>query len=81
MFYNCSSLKQLDLSNFNTSNVNSMYCMFYGCNSLNLLDISHFNLNKVVDMLWMFSGCSIDLKNKLIEKNNNLREESFWDYN
>ena len=81
MFYNCSSLKQLDLSNFNTSNVNSMYCMFYGCNSLNLLDISHFNLNKVVDMLWMFSGCSIDLKNKLIEKNNYLREESFWDYN
>ena len=81
MFYNCSSLKQLDLSNFNTSNVKNMYCMFYGCNSLDFLNISNFNLINVDDMLWMFSGCSVDLKNELMDKNNNLREESFWDYN
>jgi len=81
MFYNCSSLKRLNLSNFNTSNVSNMYCLFYGCASLNYLDISNFNLDKVDDMLWMFSGCSDDLKNKIRDKNNNLREESFWDYN
>ena len=81
MFYNCSSLKRLNLSNFNTSNVSNMYCLFYGCASLNYLDISNFNLDKVDDMLWMFSGCSDDLKNKIRDKNNKLREESFWDYN
>ena len=31
MFYGCSSLKELNLSNFNTNNVNDMGYMFYGC--------------------------------------------------
>ena len=31
MFFNCSSLKELDLNNFNTDNVTSMSGMFYGC--------------------------------------------------
>ena len=31
MFYGCSSLKELNLSNFNTNNVTDMECMFYGC--------------------------------------------------
>ena len=34
MFYGCSSLKQLDLSNFITSNVKDMSYMFYNCLSL-----------------------------------------------
>ena len=28
VFYNCSSLTSLNLSNFNTNNVTDMYCMF-----------------------------------------------------
>ena len=31
MFYNCSSLTNLDLSNFNTDNVTDMFGMFYNC--------------------------------------------------
>ena len=31
MFSGCSSLKELNLSNFNTNNVTNMVCMFSGC--------------------------------------------------
>ena len=34
MFNGCSSLKSIDLSSFNTTNVNNMWSMFYGCSSL-----------------------------------------------
>ena len=34
MFYNCSSLISLNLSNFNTNNVQDMSDMFTGCSSL-----------------------------------------------
>ena len=31
MFYGCSSLKEINLSNFNTNNVTYMEGMFWGC--------------------------------------------------
>ena len=31
MFYGCSSLKELNLSNFNTNNATDMRWMFLGC--------------------------------------------------
>ena len=34
MFSGCSSLKELNLSNFNTNNVTKMDGMFYNCSSL-----------------------------------------------
>ena len=34
MFYECRSLTNLNLSNFNTQNVTDMSGMFYGCKSL-----------------------------------------------
>ena len=43
MFYDCKSLKSLDISNFNTQNVNNMSGMFYNCKSLTSLDVSNFN--------------------------------------
>ena len=58
MFYGCSSLTNLDLSSFNTSNVTDMYSMFYGCSSLTNLDLSSFNTSNVTDMDYMFYGCS-----------------------
>ena len=65
LFYNCSSLKSIDLSSFNTTNVNNMRSMFNGCNSLNSIDLSSFNTTNVNDMSFMFGGCftlnSIDL--------------------
>ena len=33
MFYGCSSLKELNLNNFNTNNVIYMNEMFYGCSN------------------------------------------------
>ena len=35
MFSWCSSLTNIDLSNFNTNNVTNMNCMFWGCKKLN----------------------------------------------
>ena len=31
MFYGCSSIKELNLINYNTNNVTNMWCMFRGC--------------------------------------------------
>ena len=58
MFNNCSSLKELDLSNFDTSNVTSMNMMFYYCTSLTKLDLSSFNTSNVTSMYNMFYSCS-----------------------
>ena len=57
MFYNCSSLTSLDVSNFDTSNLTDLRSMFYGCSSLTSLDLSNFDTSKVTDMRWMFFGC------------------------
>ena len=58
MFYHCTSLISLDLSNFNTSKVKNMVSMFEGCSSLISLDLSSFNTGKVTDMRAMFYKCS-----------------------
>ena len=50
MFHGCSSLKELNFSNFNTNNVTNMRYMFNGCSSLKKLDLSNFNTNNVTDM-------------------------------
>jgi surface protein len=59
MFYGCSSLKELNLSNFNTNtnNVTNMKGMLYGCSSLEELNLSNFNTNNVTNMVCMFYGC------------------------
>ena len=74
MFTGCSSLTQLDLSNFDTSKVGtdlnnsgSMNSMFSGCSSLTELDLSNFDTSNVASMSYMFGGCSkltnLDLSN------------------
>ena len=45
MLYYCSSLTSLNLSNFNTNNVNNMIYMFCDCSSLISLDYLFFNIN------------------------------------
>ena len=57
MFYNCSSLTSLDVTNFDTSKVTDMSYMFYGCNSLISLDLRNFNTSKATNMSKMFSEC------------------------
>lgn len=57
MFFNCSSLTNLDLSGFDTRNITNMSCMFLNCYNLQSLDVSSFNTAKVTDMSWMFGRC------------------------
>ena len=56
MFYACTGLTSLDLSNFNTSNVTDMSYMFCSTNLLSL-DVSSFNTSKVTNMSYMFNNC------------------------
>ena len=58
MFYSCSALGSLNLSNFDTSNVTDMGLMFSRCSSLGSLDLSNFDTSNVTDMSFMFSDCS-----------------------
>ena len=39
MFYLCSSLKSIDLSSFNTTNLNNMNSLFGGCSSLKIENV------------------------------------------
>ena len=64
MFYNCKSLKNLNLSNFDTKNVTDMSKMFYGCKSLNNLDLTNFDTKKVTNMKRMFNGCKFEFDKK-----------------
>ena len=47
MFSECSSLEYLDLSNFDTSQVEFMNGMLYHCSSLRILNLTNFNTSKV----------------------------------
>ena len=67
MFEGFSILTNINLSNFNTSNVTNMSSMFKDCNKLTGLDLSNFDTTKVTDMSYMFSNCrsltSLDVSN------------------
>ena len=67
MFYGCSLLTSLDVSNLDTSRVINMFDMFYNCSGLASLDLSTFNTSEVTSMSYMFYGCrsltSLDLSN------------------
>ena len=43
MFYNCSSLTSINLSNFNTSKVKNMNLMFNKCSRLIFINILNFS--------------------------------------
>ena len=58
MFYYCSDINEINLYNFDTSNVTDMKYMFYGCSSLTSLNLSNFNTSKVTSMNNMFAECS-----------------------
>lgn len=58
MFYNCSNLKSLNVSNLSTSNVANMSSMFEGCSNLVSLYLENFNLGNVKWVDNMFKDCS-----------------------
>lgn len=57
MFYNCDSLIDLNVDDFDTSNAEDFNGMFHGCNKLTQLNVKHFNTNSVLHMSYLFSGC------------------------
>jgi surface protein len=57
MFDNCQSLTSLDVSDWDVSNVTTMYDMFYKCYSLTTLDVSDWDIGNVTDMYAMFCSC------------------------
>ena len=80
MFYKCESLKNINLSNFNTTNVESMKEMFYGCKSLKNLNLSNFNFLNVNDMSNMFSGCEslINIEMPKLKNKNKIKSLEFF---
>ena len=55
--FNNSGLKQINVSNWDTSNVTNMSNTFSHCELLTSIDVSKWNTSKVTDMASMFSGC------------------------
>ena len=79
MFYKCSSLESINVSNFNTEKVKDMQNMFAYCSSLKDIDISNFALKEDTYISDMFIGCSDLLKEKVKSQNKNLKNEAFDD--
>ena len=57
MFFDCSSIEEINFVNFNTDIVTDMSFMFSGCKSIEELDLSCFNTENVTDMKNMFNDC------------------------
>ena len=62
MFFGCEFLQALDLSGFDTKNINNMSCMFYNCKMLKNINLLNFDTQKVKNMSYMFAFCN-SLKN------------------
>ena len=58
MFYGCVHVNEIDLSNFNTSEITDMSNMFRSCFSLTYINLTNFDTSKIIDMKSMFEGCS-----------------------
>lgn len=56
LFYDCSSLTSVNLSNFDTSQVTHMGQMFQDCTSLTSLDLSSFDTGNVTTMQKLFKN-------------------------
>ena len=77
MFFGCSSIKKIELSNFDTQNVTYMSEMFYRCSSLKDLNLSNFNTSSVSCMRGMFSKSQLELKLKIREQCETFYDEAF----
>ena len=67
MFSCRDNIEEINLSNFNSSQVTDISGMFFGCSRLKSIDFSNFNTESVKSMEFVFYGChslqSLDLKN------------------
>lgn len=62
LFCNCKSLKNINLSNWDVSNIEKFNSMFKNCISLELVDLNNWDTKNNKDMSFMFCNCK-NLKN------------------
>ena len=81
MFSNCSRLKKIDLSNFDTSNLIKARGMIQGCTNLESIKFFDSPIEKVTDMIAFCSSCekmkNISLSNFNKEMTVNMKEFFF----
>ena len=58
MFCYCTSLRYINLLNFNSNNITNISCLFIHCSSLISLDLSKLNTSNVINMNGIFQFCS-----------------------
>ena len=75
LFETCTTIIEMNFSNFVTSTITSMWGMFKDCNSLISLDLSYFDTTNVRNMGAMFFNCksltSLDISNFVSSNNCN----------
>ena len=59
LFYKCSKLTTLDLSNFNTEKVTTMKEMFREAGALTNVNVTSFNISIVTNLDYMFGKCNL----------------------
>ena len=57
LFWDCRSLKSIDLSGWDTSHVTNMSQMFWGCEGFTSLDLSSWDVSHVTNMYGLFDYC------------------------
>lgn len=57
-FYKCTSLKEVNFGNYDTSKVITFNSAFFECSSLETLDMSGLNTSRVTNTVQMFSRCT-----------------------
>ena len=76
LFCECTSLINMDFTNFNSKNVTNMGALFYKCSNLSKINFKNFSTENVTDMTCMFSYCTslsnIDLSNFDTQKVTNM---------
>ena len=75
LFQDLKNIAEIDLSNFDSSNIKKMSDMFKGCSCLTSVNFNNFNASKLEEMFSLFQECSsltsIDLSGFITPKLNN----------
>ena len=72
MFYKCSNIASLDLSNFKTDKVTDMSFMFKGCSNFKEINIIEFKVNENCDIREIFQGidksnCKLIVRDEIVK--------------
>ena len=77
MFTSLKNIISIDLSNFDTSKVESFYCMFQSCTSLKSINLNNVNTSSAKNMNAMFRNCS-GLETLNLSSFDTSKVESMW---